>query len=70
MWTVDVVFPEKEKENVLRGRVVCLWSDQNQQGTVPALDEVRQYAPVWAGVTKLGDGLVEASKGFEISASG
>lgn len=70
MWTVDVVFPEKEKENVLRGRVVCLWSDQNQQGTVPALDEVRQYSPVWVGVTKLGDGLVEASKGFEISASG
>ena len=61
-WTVDVQVPQDQAK--LHGRVVCLWSDQNQQGTVPALDEVRRYAPVWAGVSKLGDGLVEASKAF------
>lgn len=67
-WTVDVGVPAGTGTAAdLTGRVVCLWSDQNNQGTIPALDEVRRYAPVWAGVSKLGDGLVEASKAFDLS---
>lgn len=77
-WTVDVDLPagkhsagaDADNDIAVKGRVVCLWSDANQVGTIPALDEVKRYEPVWAGVTKLGDGLVEASKGFEILRSG
>ena len=70
-WTVDVDLPDiktntDEKSKVLGGKVICLWSDQNQIGLIPALDEVRQYAPVWAGVSKLADGLVEGGRVFEV----
>ena len=68
-WTVDVDLPDistDEESKVLSGKVICLWSDQNQVGLIPALDEVRQYAPDWAGVSKLSDGLVEGGKGFEV----
>lgn len=70
-WVVDVDLPTTNTSITtnsakVKGKVLCLWSDQNQVGTIPALDEVRQYAPVWAGVSKLGDGLVEAGRGFEI----
>jgi hypothetical protein len=50
----------------LSGRVICLWSDGNTPGVIPALDEVRRYAPVWVGVSKLSDGLVEGSRGFKV----
>lgn len=72
-WTVDVEWysPESADPSVtlgpLTGKVVCLWSDYNQQGAIPALDEVRQYGPGWVGVSKVADGLVEGRKAFEIS---
>lgn len=74
-WTVDIDLPSENHDAAaadvaVKGRVVCLWSDQNQVDTIPALDEVKGYAPVWAAISKLGDGLVEGSKGFEISRSG
>ncbi|KAL8939157.1 MAG: hypothetical protein Q9216_003511 [Gyalolechia sp. 2 TL-2023] len=50
----------------LNGRVVCLWSDANESGVIPALDEVWKYAPTWVAVTKNSDGLVEGSKRFLI----
>ncbi|PYH43194.1 uncharacterized protein BP01DRAFT_417403 [Aspergillus saccharolyticus JOP 1030-1] len=50
----------------LTGRVVCLWSDHNRVGAIPALDEVKQYAPVWVAATKFSDGLVEGYKAFEV----
>lgn len=43
------------------GKAVCLWSDNNTPGIIPALDEVRHYMPAWAIVSKFSDGLVEAS---------
>ena len=46
------------------GRVVCLWSDANAIGTIPALDEVKRFAPVWVAVSKSQDGLVEGEKAF------
>ena len=46
------------------GRVVCLWSDDNETGVIPALDEIRHFAPDWVAISKLGDGLVEGSKAF------
>ncbi|KNG83225.1 hypothetical protein ANOM_009088 [Aspergillus nomiae NRRL 13137] len=61
-WTVDVDLDE----GALKGNVVCLWSDHNQPGVIPALDEAIQFAPVWAAVTKVSDGLVEGRRAFEI----
>ncbi|KAI9854425.1 MAG: hypothetical protein M1824_000351 [Vezdaea acicularis] len=46
------------------GTVVCLWSDVNEKGLIPAWDEAHRFVPVWVGVTKLTDGLVEGSKTF------
>ncbi|KAL2223034.1 hypothetical protein M432DRAFT_597109 [Thermoascus aurantiacus ATCC 26904] len=61
-WTVDVQWPR----DGLSGKVVCLWSDNNQAGVIPALDEIRQYAPDWVAVSKLSDGLVEGIRSFTI----
>ena len=50
----------------LDGRAVCLWNDEAGRVRVPALEEFRRFAPDWATVTKLDDGLVEGSKAFMI----
>jgi hypothetical protein len=71
-WTVDVEWKDRTGMNNkfrgrgLSGRVICLWSDANQPGIIPALDEIRMYSPSWVGITKLADGLVEASHAFKI----
>lgn len=57
---------EKKRSRRVEGEVVCLWSDVNQIGTIPALDEVRRYMPVWSAVSKGSDGLVEGYKRFSI----
>ncbi|RAL09945.1 uncharacterized protein BO97DRAFT_436449 [Aspergillus homomorphus CBS 101889] len=57
---------EEDDDAKLKGRVVCLWSDHNRVGAIPALDEVKQYAPVWVAATKFSDGLVEGYKDFEV----
>ncbi len=46
------------------GRVVCLWSDANESGVIPALDEARRFAPTWVAIANAGQGLVEGSKAF------
>ncbi|KAE8376569.1 putative zinc metalloprotease [Aspergillus bertholletiae] len=61
-WTVDVEWDE----DALKGNVICLWSDHNRPGVIPALDEAIQFAPVWVAVTKVSDGLVEGRRAFEI----
>jgi len=67
-WVVDVDWPvsdgKTEGEEGRSGKVVCLWSDQNKLGTIPALDEVLRFSPSWAAITKSMDGLVEGSKAF------
>ncbi|KAK2738186.1 hypothetical protein FQN57_007161 [Myotisia sp. PD_48] len=63
-WTVDVEW-ETDKDTLL-GKVVCLWSDANRPEAIPALNEIRKYAPPWVAITKLSDGLVEASRSFNI----
>lgn len=50
----------------LDGRVVCLWSDANEPGVIPALDEARRFAPTWVAVANVGQGLVEGSKAFMV----
>ncbi|KAE8452033.1 hypothetical protein EG329_002198 [Mollisiaceae sp. DMI_Dod_QoI] len=69
-WVVDVEWPvsdgKKEGEEGRSGRVVCLWSDHNELGTIPALDEVQRFAPAWTSIVKLMDGLVEGSKAFVV----
>ncbi|KAL2259515.1 hypothetical protein VTK26DRAFT_6783 [Humicola hyalothermophila] len=54
------------EEPGLEGAVVCMWSDANVQGTIPALDEALAFAPTWAAITKLAEGLVEGKKRFEV----
>lgn len=69
-WTVDVEFNEHEAQaghdGSLKGRVSCLWSDDNSPDLIPALSEARQYAPAWVALTKLTDGLVEGYREFEL----
>ncbi|KAI4149699.1 MAG: hypothetical protein L6R39_002442 [Caloplaca ligustica] len=50
----------------LNGKAICLWSDANESGVIPALDEIWKYAPDWVAVSKNSDGLVEGSKTFLI----
>ena len=56
----------EEKQTGMDGKVVCLWSDANETGVIPALDELRRYLPDWVAITKLTDGLVEGYKRFMI----
>lgn len=66
-WDVQVKWSStRETGPGLDGEVVCLWSDQNEAGTIPALDEVRGFMPTWSTVSKLSDGLVEGRKTFRI----
>lgn len=71
-WTVEVTWEEENskstfmEEEKLTGKVVCLWADVNEKGTVPAWDEVFEFVPKWAVGSKLSDGLVEAWWGFEV----
>ncbi|EGC40992.1 peptidase family M28 family [Histoplasma capsulatum var. duboisii H88] len=80
-WVVDINWHESADEsdddddddekhdapqNVLSGKAICMWSDGNQPGVIPALDEVRLYAPSWIAISKAADGLVEASHSFTI----
>ena len=56
----------RSKSGGMDGSVVCLWSDANTPGTIPALDEIWRFAPEWVGVTKAGDGLVEGWRGWSV----
>ncbi|KAJ4302080.1 hypothetical protein N0V88_002216 [Collariella sp. IMI 366227] len=56
----------EDKERGLEGTVVCMWSDANVPGTIPAFDEAVQYAPAWVAVTKFAEGLVEGRKRFRV----
>jgi len=60
------LFDSLPDEDKLSGTVICLWSDANHDGVIPALDEVKALLPPWAVVSKLSDGLVEVGKDFEI----
>ncbi|KAL8996269.1 MAG: hypothetical protein Q9169_004200 [Polycauliona sp. 2 TL-2023] len=57
---------QQQKRQGLNGRVVCLWSDANESGVIPALDEAWKFVPVWVAISKAKDGLVEGSKNFLI----
>lgn len=50
----------------LEGYVACQWSDANVPGVIPALDEALKYAPAWAAISKLAEGLVEGRKRFMV----
>jgi hypothetical protein len=57
---------ELKARSGLEGYVACQWSDANTPGVLPAVDEVLKYAPVWVGVSKLAEGLVEGRKRFMV----
>jgi len=67
-WTVHVSWDSPEgKTGAIEGKVVCLWSDANQNGVIPAFDEAQHYVPDWVAITKLADGLVEGYKRFTVT---
>ncbi|KKY21309.1 putative peptidase family m28 family [Phaeomoniella chlamydospora] len=70
VWGVDVEWDEEEEFDAnadgFQGKVICLWADENQLGVIPALDEIRHFAPDWSAVSKAGSGLVEVGKRFSI----
>jgi hypothetical protein len=63
-WTVRVGLSEESSS--LEGSVVCLWSDANEAGTIPAYDELLRYMPAWSTAIKLSDGLVEGFRRFSV----
>ncbi|KAI9775249.1 MAG: hypothetical protein M1839_001367 [Geoglossum umbratile] len=69
-WDVEVRWPVGEGrasgDEGMDGKVVCLWSDDNGVGVIPALDEVRKFVPEWVAISKLADGLVEGEKKFVV----
>jgi len=67
-WEVHVQWEKggEEQGDGLDGKVVCLWSDANDVGTIPAWDEVLRFMPRWSVATKLSDGLVEGSRSFKV----
>lgn len=69
-WTVNVEWPvgdgKRPGDEGMEGKVVCLWSDDNVEGVIPALDEIRRFAPDWSAVSKAQDGLVEGFKRFVV----
>ena len=68
--------PEGDPEpKGLSGRVACEWAeyesgrvgDESEEGgSIPALEEVLGFLPLWAVVTKADDGLVEAWQEFKM----
>jgi hypothetical protein len=65
-WSSEDDDDDDGKGGALHGAVVCMWSDANVAGTIPALDEALAFVPAWAAVTKLSEGLVEGRKGFSV----
>ncbi|KAJ9620477.1 hypothetical protein H2203_007683 [Taxawa tesnikishii (nom. ined.)] len=67
-WRVRVSWAQEEEEEGRRMRRSGRgeWRARWCIGTIPALDEVRRYMPVWSAVSKGSDGLVEGYKRFSI----
>jgi hypothetical protein len=69
-WMIDVEWPvsdnRRKGEEGRSGIVVCMWSDFNERGVIPALDEVERFSPEWTSIVKLMDGLVEGGKRFVV----
>lgn len=67
-WDVNIKWEAggDDEGDGLDGRVVCLWSDANDSGTIPALDEAWRFAPTWVAIADNQNGLVEGSKSFLI----
>ncbi|KAJ4263005.1 hypothetical protein NW762_006618 [Fusarium torreyae] len=61
--TTESVDQEADRLEVI---VTCAWSDANEPGTIPALDELLRYMPTWAALTKKGPGLVEVRKTHKV----
>jgi hypothetical protein len=65
-WSVNVTWDDDELTKGQTGKVACMWSDVNHDGTIPAYDEALHFAPDWVAMTKLADGLVEGYKRFVV----
>ncbi|KAF3934480.1 hypothetical protein ABW19_dt0203219 [Dactylella cylindrospora] len=65
-WEVEISGNATEGGEKISGTVKCLWSDANERGFIPALDELKRFLPNWAVVTKLEDGLVIGEIDFSV----
>ncbi|KAK8058245.1 peptidase family M28 [Apiospora phragmitis] len=63
-WDVAFSWKFSKGKNVgeegMDGRVVCLWNEQDGRTAIPALKEIRRFAPDWSTVTKMGTGWSKA----------
>ncbi|MCJ1307133.1 hypothetical protein MMC25_000779 [Agyrium rufum] len=68
-WEVDVTWEVgggEDDQGGLDGKVLCFWNDEGKRKTIPALEEMRRFAPVWVAPCVETDGLVMGSKSFLI----
>ncbi|OBZ69777.1 Vacuolar membrane protease [Grifola frondosa] len=69
---VEVGWEEGDGSDVIEGRAACEWAEyastavSPNSSQIPALEEVKQFLPLWATLTKLTDGLMEASLKFSV----
>ena len=61
---VSVTFNDDEEGKEKSGKVACEWSDANQAGTIPALEELWRFMPKLSTVVQTDDGLLEGWKRF------
>ncbi|KAJ8697185.1 hypothetical protein PTI98_006984 [Pleurotus ostreatus] len=76
-WDRTFVVDIKRPEGVdgMKGRTACEWAEYESGMTgiegvdgakIPAFEEVLNFLPKWAVVTKMADGLVEVMSGFQL----
>ena len=59
---IDGVEQSAANQTGLDARVACWWNDDNVPGSIPALRELRRFAPTWVAISKADRGLVEGTK--------
>ncbi|KAJ7074088.1 hypothetical protein C8F01DRAFT_1099195 [Mycena amicta] len=73
LMTVDVEWDAEGAESKLEGKIACSWAEYASgsvglegTGRIAAFEEVVNFLPTWAAVTKLAEGLVEAAYTFTV----
>ncbi|KAF7322407.1 Peptide hydrolase [Mycena chlorophos] len=72
-WDAPVTVDVEWEGTALAGQLTCSWAEYASgsvgvegAGRIPAFEEVVTFLPTWAAVTKLADGLVDASYTFSL----
>ncbi|KAL1974038.1 hypothetical protein VTN31DRAFT_5598 [Thermomyces dupontii] len=65
-WTKEDDSSSSSTSSHMTGTVTCFWDDFNDANAIPALRELKRYAPDWVAVSKLGVGLVRGHRNFTV----